>query len=75
MSTPGRKADGTTNRSTKRRADTRPPFTERDIEQRAYGLWQSDGGKRSETDYWHEARRQLERESGFESESTPPSVS
>lgn len=37
-------------------------FSERDIEQRAYGLWQADGGKFPETHYWHLAREQLEQE-------------
>jgi hypothetical protein len=37
-------------------------ISQHDIEQRAYGLWQADGGRRLETDYWYQARKQLERE-------------
>ena len=41
---------------------TKREFAQHDIEQRAYGLWQADGGRHPETYYWHKAREELERE-------------
>ena len=63
MKTPGRTNDDD-RMPRKLRGYRERPFTETDIEQRAYGLWQNEGGKRSETDYWHQAREELEREYG-----------